>query len=95
MNTQVVIDVMKVLRKEFQHEDVDGKFDPMLEVDILTLAQAAQTILEATPNFVVDSAAEKLRVRISNLEAQNDNLRVNNAALKEALAKLAEPVAPQ
>jgi hypothetical protein len=99
MNTKVVIDVMKVLRKEFQHEDENGKFDPMIEVDILTLAQAAQTILETTSNFVIDSPAEKLRVRISNLEAQNDGLRENNRALaasnetlREALDKMANPV---
>lgn len=85
MNTTVALDIMRLLRKEFVAEKLDGTLEAMSLVDVLTLAQSAAAILEATSNFVQDSAAEKLRVRISDLEAQNENLRENNRVLRRQL----------
>jgi hypothetical protein len=87
--------MLRELRFPNGSEHTEGAhFDGMLECDIRDLAQGAALLIEATAKALptVESEPEQLRVRISNLEAQNDGLRVNNAALRDAITLLSNPV---
>jgi len=86
---------MTMLRDFCQPNPEGDHYEPMLECAVRDLAQGAAALIEATAKSLplpADDDPAQLRVRISNLEAQNDGLRVNNAALRDAIALLSNPV---
>jgi hypothetical protein len=84
--------------REFRQPNPEDHYEGMLECDVRDLAQGAALLIEATAKslpqwlFLGEEDPELLKVRISNLEAQNDGLRVNNQALRDELARLENPV---
>jgi hypothetical protein len=91
---EVAREYMLMLRAlRFPNPKSDEDYEALLECDIKQLAHGAALLIEATAKslpFDGPSSEALLQVRISNLEAMNDNLRVNNAALVKANALLGE-----
>lgn len=88
-HVEVAREFMTLMREFRQPNPENGEYDGMHECDVRDLAQGAALLIEAAgkvlPRFSPidgNDEAERLRVRISNLEAQNDGLRVNNEALR-------------
>lgn len=79
-----------MLHREFCTKNGEGRPYPLEADDTHELAKAAALLLEATHKCVGDDDEATAQVRISNLEAMNDNLRVNNEALRKANATLTE-----